>query len=61
MATKPKTEEPTEIKAPAELTAEEIKMLYQLATQATIPVREIAKVYQLIQHVEHYLSANLDK
>jgi hypothetical protein len=61
MATKPKTEEPTEIKEPAELTAEEIKMLYQLATQATIPVREIAKVYQLIQHVEHYLSANLDK
>jgi hypothetical protein len=36
-------------------------MLYQLATQATIPVREIAKVYQLLQHVEHYLSANLDK
>jgi hypothetical protein len=61
MATKPKTEEPTEISAPAELTAEEIKMLYQLATQATIPVREIAKVYQLLQHVEHYLSANLDK
>ena len=61
MAARTKFEEPTEIKAPVELTAEEIKMLYQLATQATIPVREIAKVYQLLQHVEHYLSANLDK
>lgn len=61
MAARTNTEESTEMKAPADLTAEEIKMLYQLATQASIPVREIAKVYQLLQHVERYLSANLDK
>ena len=59
MAARTNTEESTEMKAPADLTAEEIKMLYQLATQASIPVREIAKVYQLLQHVEQYLSANL--
>ena len=59
MATKPKTEEPTEIKEPAELTAEEINILYQLAKQATIRVTEINKVYSTLMHVEHYLSANL--
>lgn len=59
MATRTKTEETTETVLPADLTVDEIKMLYQLATQATIPVREIAKVYQLLQHVEQYLSANL--
>ena len=61
MASKTKTQDSTEIKAPADLTVEEIKMLYQLATQASIPIREIAKVYQMLQHVEQYLSANLDK
>jgi len=60
MATRTKTEEP-EIKAPAELTAEEINMLYQLAKQASIPVSNIGQVYQVIQHTERYLMANLKK
>jgi len=61
MATRTKTEESTEIKAPAELTAEEINMLYQLAKQASIPVSNIGYVYQVIQHTEQYLMANLKK
>lgn len=61
MATRTKTEESTEIKAPVELTAEEINMLYQLAKQASIPVSNIGQVYQVIQHTEQYLMANLKK
>ena len=61
MAARTKTEESTEIKAPVELTAEEINMLYQLAKQASIPVSNIGQVYQVIQHTEQYLMANLKK
>jgi hypothetical protein len=60
MATKT-TEETVGIKAPAELTAEEINMLYQLAKQASISVSNIGQVYQVIQHTEQYLMANLKK
>ena len=60
MATKT-TEETVRIKAPAELTAEEINMLYQLAKQASISVSNIGQVYQVIQHTEQYLMANLKK
>ena len=59
--TKSEEEEPTEISAPVELTAEEINMLYQLAKQASIPVSNIGYVYQVIQHTEQYLMANLKK
>ena len=61
MAARTKSEESTEIEAPAELTAEEINMLYQLAKQASIPVSNIGQVYQVIQHTEQYLMANLKK
>ena len=60
MATKT-TEETTAIQPPAELTAEEINMLYQLAKQASISVSNIGQVYQVIQHTEQYLMANLKK
>jgi len=60
MAARTKSEEePTEIKAPVELTAEEINMLYQLAKQASIRVTDINKIYSVLMHVEQYLSANL--
>lgn len=42
-----------------QLTVEEIKMLYQLATQASIRVVEIGKVYNLIQKTEKYINENL--
>ena len=61
MAARTKSEESTEIKAPVELTVEEINMLYQLAKQASIPVSNIGHVYQVIQHTEQYLMANLKK
>lgn len=54
-------EETAEMKVPAELTAEEINILYQLAKQASIPVSNIAKVYEVILHTEHYLMSNLKK
>ncbi len=57
MATKAKTDEPTTV--PTELTVEDIKMLYQLATQASIRVVEIGKVYNLIQKTEKYINENL--
>jgi|DEB0MinimDraft_4_1074332.scaffolds.fasta_scaffold53953_2 hypothetical protein len=59
MAGRTKTDEPTEVGNPTELTVEEIKMLYQLATQASIRVVEIGKVYNLIQKTERYINENL--
>lgn len=59
MAGRTKTDEPTEVGNPTELTVEEIKMLYQLATQASIRVVEIGKVYNLIQKTEKYINENL--
>ena len=59
MAGRTKTDEPTEVANSAELTVEEIKMLYQLATQASIRVVEIGKVYNLIQKTERYINENL--
>ena len=59
MAGRTKTDEPTEVGNSAELTVEEIKMLYQLATQASIRVVEIGKVYNLIQKTERYINENL--
>ena len=57
MAGRTKTDEPTTV--PTELTVEDIKMLYQLATQASIRVVEIGKVYNLIQKTEKYINENL--
>ena len=54
-----KTKEPTKVVNTTELTVDEIKILYQLATQATIRVVEIGKVYNLIQKIERYISENL--
>lgn len=59
MAGRTKTDEPTEVGNSTELTVEEIKMLYQLATQASIRVVEIGKVYNLIQKTEKYINENL--
>jgi hypothetical protein len=59
MAGRTKTDEPTEVGNSTELTVEEIKMLYQLATQASIRVVEIGKVYNLIQKTERYINENL--
>ena len=59
MAGRTKTDEPTEVIKATELTVEEIKMLYQLATQASIRVVEIGKVYNLIQKTERYINENL--
>ena len=59
MAGRTKTDEPTEVGNPTELTVEEIKMLYQLATQASIRMVEIGKVYNLIQKTERYINENL--
>jgi len=59
MAGRTKTDEPTESVNATELTVEEIKMLYQLATQASIRVVEIGKVYNLIQKTERYINENL--
>jgi len=59
MAGRTTTDEPTEVGNPTELTVEEIKMLYQLATQASIRVVEIGKVYNLIQKTERYINENL--
>ena len=61
MATRTKTDELIETATPSELTVEEINMLYQLAKQASIPVSNIGQVYQVIQHTEQYLMANLKK
>jgi len=44
-----------------QLTADEIQILYQLATQASIRVTEIGKVYSVIQKTEMYLSENFTK
>lgn len=59
MAGRTKADEPTESVKATELTVEEIKMLYQLATQASIRVVEIGKVYNLIQKTEKYINENL--
>lgn len=59
MAGRTKTDEPTEVANSTELTVEEIKMLYQLATKASIRVVEIGKVYNLIQKTERYINENL--
>lgn len=59
MAGRTKTDEPTEVANSTELTVQEIKMLYQLATQASIRVVEIGKVYNLIQKTERYINENL--
>lgn len=59
MAGRTKPDEPTEVANSTELTVEEIKMLYQLATQASIRVVEIGKVYNLIQKTERYINENL--
>jgi len=59
MAGRTKTDEPTEVGNSIELTVEEIKMLYQLATQASIRVVEIGKIYNLIQKTERYINENL--
>lgn len=59
MAGRTKADEPTESVNATELTVEEIKILYQLATQASIRVVEIGKVYNLIQKTERYINENL--
>jgi len=56
-----KSKDMSETKAPTQLKVEEINMLYQLAKQASIPVSNIAQVYQTIQHTEQYLIENLKK
>ena len=56
-----KSKDMSETKAPTQLKVEEINMLYQLAKQASIPVSNIGYVYQVIQHTEQYLMANLKK